>query len=136
MSLYHLIPTFLFRRNTIRKSLFLTPQNWLWKHLRPNNLERSSNQKLLHSFLSRNQELRINFIIKIDKSLIQEGDSCFESKMWDVSVNSEPIIQMNLLNKPIPIFFCLLGVRGQIKIEITHLTLIGSISIQNYSYIS
>lgn len=127
----HLIPRLLFRGNSIREGFLFSPENRLGENVRPNNFESSSNEILFHSLTGRNDKRRIDFVVKVNKIFIEEGNPCLETEMRDISVNSQTIIKMDFLNKSISIFFCLLSVGSKIEIEISHLTFISAISIEN-----
>ena len=127
----HLIPRFFFRGNSIRKGFLFSPKNRLGKDFRPNNFESSSNEIFFHSLTGWNDKRRIDFVVKINKIFIEEGNPCLKTKMRNVSVNSQSIIQMDLLNKSIPVFFGLNSVRSKIEVEVSHLTFICSISVEN-----
>lgn len=86
---------------------------------------------LLHTFSSRDKEGRIDLIVKVHEVLIQEGNTCLKTEVRDIPINSQSIIQMDLLDESIPVLLGLLSIRCQVEVEITHLTLIRSISIQD-----
>lgn len=52
--------------------------------------------------------------------------------MRDIPIHSQSIIQMDLLNKSIPIFLGFLSIRSKVEVKISHLTFISSISIEDH----
>ena len=132
----HLIPRFLFGWDTIREGFFLSPKYGFREDFWPNYLERSSDEELFHSFSRRNGESWINFVVKVDEVLIEERNSSLKTKMRDISIDSQCIIKMDLLDQSISIFFGFFGIWSEIVIEISHLALISPITIQDHLDIS
>ena len=80
--------------------------------------------------------MRVDPIVKIDEIDIQEGYSGLQSKMRDISIHSQPIIEMNLLDKSIPILLGLFSIGSEVEVEVSHLALISPISIEDHLDIS
>ena len=80
--------------------------------------------------------MRVDPIVEIDEINIQEGYSCLQSKMRDISIHSQPIIEMNLLDKPISILLGLFSIGSKVEVEVSHLALISPISIEDHLDIS
>lgn len=80
--------------------------------------------------------MRVDPIVKIDEIDIQERYSGLQSKMRDISIHSQPIIEMDLLDESIPILLGLFSIGSKVEVEISHLALISPISIEDHLDVS
>lgn len=60
--------------------------------------------------------MRVDPIVKIDEIDIQEWYSGLQSKMRDISINSQPIIEMDLLDESIPILLGLFSIGSKVEV--------------------
>ena len=56
--------------------------------------------------------------------------------MRDISIHSQTIVKMDLLDKPISILLGLFSIRGKVEVQVSHLAFISSISIEDHLDIS
>jgi hypothetical protein len=56
--------------------------------------------------------------------------------MGDISIHSQPIIEMDLLDESIPILLGLFSIGSKVEVEVSHLALISPISIEDHLDIS
>ena len=60
--------------------------------------------------------MRVDPIVKIDEIDIQEWYSGLQSKMRDISLHSQPIIEMDLLDESIPILLGLFSIGSKVEV--------------------